>query len=467
VRPSLLGFVVVAAIVGGLYFSFHELGIGTFNPPNRTLRLIFIHYRMRMLAGGQSIPALATMLALGFLIWIGGHLRQVRIHQSVERLRAWKVLAIPAENEPSLFNDLQLTKQSREAVNQAEKVLPPGLVMFLVFLFYVAVGALVLPGVQFYEKISRLGSLIWFFPSMYVVIVGFLFWGCYSSVATWSALRRLLSALGTHPIAASFRRIPGGLAEVFRHPWSHEVEKVWHAHCLVLYNSAKLLGRSSAAAEELIKAIGSPAAPAGQAAAPPTLEAFMEALAPHERQLATDLYRQRPTQLTKITLKPEEFDKLEAVSTAHLIRSAIPDDQQLLYRLWEEFSALRLIALIGYVRAQIYNVIGTVSLATVPILLMTMLYPLHGNRTFLVLVVSLVAAVIATTLTVFTQMNRNPLMSVIDGTTPGTITWDRSYLTGLVMHGALPLATLASVKFPAAASALRSVITLVSQAAGR
>jgi hypothetical protein len=194
-----------------------------------------------------------------------------------------------------------------------------------------------------------------------------------------------------------------------------------------------------------------------------TLDDFMRTLEGHERAIAQALYREAPSKIPGISLKPEEFEKIEAVSSVHLIRSAVSDDQQLWTRLWEEFLVLRLVAVIGYVRAQIYNVIGTVSVATVPILLVTALYPFQGNRTFLVLVVTLVAAVVATTLTVFTQMNRNRVMSMIEGTTPGSVTWDRSYVLGLVLHGAIPLATLISVKFPAAGRGLHTLTDLLAR----
>ncbi len=457
---------------------FSRLGIGQFNPSDGALRLVFLYYRTRVLTGGQSLVALAAMLAVGFLIWIGGHLRQVRIYHRTQRLRDWKLLSPEAS---PVLRSLGVVEQSQEAVKQAEKVLPSRTITIAILLFYVTAGVLVFPGIQLFERTLTGGALLWLFPSLYVLIVGFLFWGCYSFLKTWRALRGLLAALTAHPIASSFRRIPPRLSEVFRHAWSHEIESVWRHHCVVLFNSAKALRAKHApvVTSPLVPA-ATPPASAGAAVPTPTstsilslltspsdtLEDFMLALAPHEEALAAELYRNRPHEPPGIALKPEEFDKLESVNTVHLIRSAVSNDQQLSHRMWEEFLALRLVAIIGYVRAQIYNVIGTVSLATLPILLITTLYPFQGNRTLLMLVVSLVAAVIATTVTVFTQMNRNTLLSLIDGTKPGVVTWDRSYVSGLVLHGILPLAMLVSVKFPAAAQSIRSVAGIVTRILG-
>jgi len=476
VVPAIVALVAVALGVTLLFLSFGALGIGKFNPGDGAIRLVFLHYRERVLSGGQSFIALAAMLGSAYLVWICGHLRQVRIHQSAARLRKWKLLNSTATN--LIFDELGICTPCEDAVTQAEKVNPSVAVLIVIVSFYLVVGVLMLPRVQFFERALPGGCVAWFFPGMYVLIVGFLFWGCYSFVKTWVALKRMLLVLVAHPIAPAFRRIPARLAEVFRHPWSEAIETVWRHHCIVLFNSKHALIAKQALSAASVASATTTAGPQPTATtkmppwppatgAEPTLDAFMEILDSQDRAIAETLYHHEPSQLSGIALKPEEFDKLETVSSVHLLRSAVLDDQQLWSRLWEEFLVLRLVAVIGYVRAQIYNVIGTVSIATVPILLVTTLYPFQGNRPFLLLVVALVAAVVATTLTVFTQMNRNPIMSMIEGRTPGAATWDRSYVMGLVLHGAIPLATLVSVKFPAAGRGLGALADLLVRMTNR
>lgn len=448
ISPSVFAVGVVVWSMKWLFDAFANLGIGAFNPGDGAIALMFLYYRVRALSGGQSFVTLAAMLAVGFVVWICGHLRQVRIHQSAAPLRRWKLLRSNKKDEASpLLKKLGIDDLCQNAVEQAEKVNPTIAVFVVMTVFFLVVALLVLPRVQFFEKALPGHWVARFLLLMYVLIVSFLFWGCYSIVSTWAALRRTLLTLVAHPIANAFRRIPTALAEVFRHPWSEAVETLWRSHCVVLFNSARALLDTSARPAWLIARF----ADGGE----DKFEEFIRSVETQELAIANALYSEAPRKPPGISLKPEEFDKLDAVSSVHLIRSTVQDDSQLWIRLWEEFLVLRLVAVIGYVRAQIFNAIGTVSIATVPILLVTGLYPFQGNRTFLLLVVSLVAAVVATTLSVFTQMNRNRVISLIEGTTPGSVTWDRSYIVGLILHGAIPLATLISVKFPAAGRTLR------------
>jgi hypothetical protein len=495
--PSVVAVWAVVHSMTWLFDGFVRIGVGKFNPGDDATQLMFLYYRVRVLSGGQSLVALAAMLAVAFLFWICGHLRQVRIHQRAAPLRDWKLLLSEKAEASPLLEKLRIRELSKAAVEQAEKVRPTFAVFSVMALFFLVVVFLVLPRVQFFEKALPFHWAPRFLLVMYVLIVSFLFWGCFSVVSTWVALRRMLLALVAHPIANAFRRIPANLAEVFRHPWSEAVETVWRNHCVVLVNSAKALLPAPASstghdpwvelfngAKALLSATPAPTpsrASTTVPGAPPPMsdliapfaagdveefKRFMTSIENHDLAVAQALYSDAPRKPAGISLKPEEFDKLESVSSVHLIRSAVQDDQQLWIRLWEEFLVLRLVAVIGYVRAQIYNVIGTVSVATVPILLVTALYPFQGNRTFLLLVVSLVAAVVATTLTVFTQMNRDRVVSMIEGTAPGSVTWDRSYIMGLILHGAIPLATLISVKFPGAGRALRDAADFVVKVTG-
>lgn len=490
VVPAILALLMVGAGLWFLFSSFAGLRIGEFNPGDGAVRLVFLYFRERALSGGQSLIALSAMLAVAYLVWICGHLRMVRIHQSAKPLRDVKLLSSARGDEDkegrdtsALLDQLGIQRLCNAAVTQAEKVNPTIAVRVVMAAFYLVVVTLVVPRLQFFEKTLPWGGVARFFPFAYVAIVGFLFWGCYSFVATWVALRRVLLVLVAHPIATAFRRIPPRLADVFRHPWSTAVKTVWDNHLIVLFNSAKALSAKMAADAVAANAANaanvattgsivarwirtlSPATASSsmpdwlfETGATRDLEGFILALGSHELKIAKALYEGEPKRPSGIAVKPEDFEKLEAVSSVSLMRAGLPDDQQLWIRLWEEFLVLRLVAVIGYVRAQIYNVIGTVSIASVPILLVTTLYPFQGSRTFLLLVVALVAAVVATALTVFTQMNRNPVMSMIEGTAPGVVTWDRSYVMGLILHGAIPIATLVSVKFPAAGRSLRSVV---------
>ena len=53
------------------------------------------------------------------------------------------------------------------------------------------------------------------------------------------------------------------------------------------------------------------------------------------------------------------------------------------------------------------------------------------------------------TVTVFVDMERNPVLSYIGGSDPGRITWDSKFLGHVFIYGALPLLTLLATQVPA------------------
>jgi uncharacterized membrane protein YczE len=46
------------------------------------------------------------------------------------------------------------------------------------------------------------------------------------------------------------------------------------------------------------------------------------------------------------------------------------------------------------------------------------------------------------------QINRHDVVSAITNTTPGKVTWDRSFVTNVVLLGGVPLLTVLSAIFP-------------------
>jgi hypothetical protein len=49
---------------------------------------------------------------------------------------------------------------------------------------------------------------------------------------------------------------------------------------------------------------------------------------------------------------------------------------------------------------------------------------------------------------VFVQMNRNYVLSRLARTSPGRVTWDRGFVSSILVHVAVPLLALLAVKFP-------------------
>jgi hypothetical protein len=78
----------------------------------------------------------------------------------------------------------------------------------------------------------------------------------------------------------------------------------------------------------------------------------------------------------------------------------------------------------------------------------TNFYPLSENRFLLMLVLAVAASAIAVAAVVFVQMSRNYVLSKMDRTPAGHVSWDGPFVMNLLLHVGLPILTLLAVKFP-------------------
>jgi hypothetical protein len=112
----------------------------------------------------------------------------------------------------------------------------------------------------------------------------------------------------------------------------------------------------------------------------------------------------------------------------------------------EEFVALRLSAFLRYVTSQLRNLLDCLTSGFLLVLLAILSYPFQPRRTLLVIGTILFFVVGAAILTVFYQMDRNTILSLLSGTDPGTTS--RNFIRPMISYGALPLLTLLVTQFP-------------------
>jgi hypothetical protein len=48
----------------------------------------------------------------------------------------------------------------------------------------------------------------------------------------------------------------------------------------------------------------------------------------------------------------------------------------------------------------------------------------------------------------FIEMNRDPLLSHLNGTVPGRITWDKQFILRVILYGVIPVLALLGAQFP-------------------
>ena len=112
----------------------------------------------------------------------------------------------------------------------------------------------------------------------------------------------------------------------------------------------------------------------------------------------------------------------------------------------EEFVALRLSAFLRYVTSQLRNLLDCLTSGFLLVLLAILSYPFQPRRTLLAVATILFFVVGAAVLTVFYQMDRNTILSLLSGTDPGTTS--RNFIRPMISYGALPLLTLLVTQFP-------------------
>jgi hypothetical protein len=113
-----------------------------------------------------------------------------------------------------------------------------------------------------------------------------------------------------------------------------------------------------------------------------------------------------------------------------------------------ERDVMRQVLFVSYIRAHLRNLLWFITAGILLVLLTVNSYPFnieHGLTVsaWLLLLLTLIASVI-----VLVQMNRDELMSLVSGTTPGQLTIDRPFVVGVLLHGVFPALVLIAARFP-------------------
>jgi hypothetical protein len=437
--------------------SFETDGFGRWGPlDSETLRTLFFFERARALDPGSSLVWFVALMTFAYLVWALGLLRQSWLAAQTKRLRQLGVLARDDKALGSIFRKLGLEPLMRSTWEKAEGVLP-SLPTLAVTAAAIAIGATFmhdglvtieghLPGSRRIWLGTLCQGLLW------GILVFFMLW-ISRFLSTWRRLRGLLEKLAASPLAEAFGRIPSELLDSFNHPWGERTVEILHAHATVLVNHYR---RDPSVANGSVDA--------DFADAPDAIEAV---IARDEAVLAGYWEGRPPAQPpVTITLPLTEANNLSEASTLAVYHRALPDARHLWLRLWEESVAIRLVIFIEYTRSHLYNFIGNITISTLPVMAAASLYPFVSNRQTIAVVLLTVLAAVAATVTTTVQMNRDWVLSRIAGTTPSHVTWDRGFVTDLVLRGALPILGVLAIKFPGMGRFLTSVVEPVLKVAG-
>jgi hypothetical protein len=411
--------------------------------------LMFVVERARNLDSGVSPVWMAVLLGVAHICWSVGHLRQVRIVEDAAVLRRYGVLptapagAPPVGSVPQLLDKLGLTAPMRAAVKQAEGVLPSRFTKALMAI--VALDCIWISRHLVSFEGRAVGAV---FTLAYAILLALVVFACARLVLTWRALELVLARVAPLPVTEALRRIPGKLLTSFKRPWDNYVFEVWQRRCPIVFANFR--------------------------DQPPPKQAWPSSVGidPDDRRwlmaesVAVQLERSGQAEAGPAGAAPKDLgggdaagageggehrsivDAVIGGADAAHGRSApvVTDDERT--RAWEEFLAMRLVAFVQYIRTHISNFVAVITATLLPAMWASSVYPLRGNRFLLMLVLAVAGAAITVTTVVFVQMSRNYVLSRLARNNPGSVTWDRGFVTSLLVHVALPLIALIAVKFP-------------------
>jgi len=130
-----------------------------------------------------------------------------------------------------------------------------------------------------------------------------------------------------------------------------------------------------------------------------------------------------------------------------------------LFKLCEQFLAGRLSHFLAHVFPQMGNMIFTSVAGILLMLFAVSSYPLQPHNQLLYFSWLVILSFAGTALLVFFQMNRDPILSMLNGTTPGRITWDREFILRIFIYGVVPVLALLGAQFPDTIGQILSRIT--------
>jgi len=112
------------------------------------------------------------------------------------------------------------------------------------------------------------------------------------------------------------------------------------------------------------------------------------------------------------------------------------------------FLASRVVDFLRQVFPQMMNLVVFASVGLLAMMLAVSSYPFPQRDTVADLSWVILLSVIGVTFVIFIQINRDRIVSMLSGTTPGELNWDSGFVWQLVVFGVVPILTLLGAQFP-------------------
>jgi hypothetical protein len=266
----------------------------------------------------------------------------------------------------------------------------------------------------------------------------------------WLSLRKVLHALDRHPIRRAFARFHRSFPNLPRISLATAPSPLTALNFSIQQATALL--RS---AKCLLPATGNLVCPA--VTAKPHIDdadtryreaVDSEALKQDCKSLMAQLAAQRSLARASSLIEEglEHTWRVDPASPAP--DPAIEEKREDLVEEAEEFLVGRTVLFLTHVFPQMTN-LATLSLASLLLLLMAVSsYPFQPHQLIVIFIWLLIFSFAAVALSVFVQMNRDTLLSNLNGSKPGEMNWDRDFVTRIFLYVVIPIFGFLGIQFP-------------------
>jgi len=472
----------LTALFGVVYFSL-SIGFVTdvVNLADPDPQRFWLFFRRALEIDSMVSPVLPLVIGgLGYAVWCTWHIRRIALLKQrtiFESVCEAELSTAPPRRltfRSALRDDLRRSASDIRTIRlRLFRIIPTNWALGLIVAF-VCLGFWLVPQFGLSLEAVTIGSpdQIPMFDKLFrVTVLAMLLatsWGALRLAAAWMGLRRCLEGFARMPVVTAFDRLPPRLARLTRLSLPGRatgtaigaVADLQWLHLQGIYEAKKqefdteLGPEKTELTAEIAELMKAPAAEAmwldrvGRRALVERYGTLHDVL--------RELWRLEPMKKDVDALIEglnKEFERPsprggEEASTALLIRRGFSGPVRLWLRAAEEYTGTRMVEYVEWVTRHLRELalFMLLSLLLATVLLSSYPYPPQSLLRLILLVV--LGGTVGTLVFVLVQMNRDEVLSRIDRTEPGRVTWNFSFVMNLLTFGALPLLTLLSSEFP-------------------
>ncbi|MBL9007533.1 MAG: hypothetical protein JNJ46_24970 [Myxococcales bacterium] len=293
------------------------------------------------------------------------------------------------------------------------------------------------------------------FRVLFALLSAGMLFAAYRSLRLWLTFREFLDSLAHHPIAMALDRMPEALARsigsLFLESLPEQARiEAEHSHLRLLQNhlrqidiETELQGLPASQAEMLrthFTALRSSNLYTEEAEPAAYSNTFALLLV----KLLRDCWHSRPLTAALMTADATAPQR----STAEVYARALPPGLIVWLRLAEEFIAIRVVAYIYRLFPYLRNTLLLLTGGLLVLLAALVSYPFQPQHFLMLCMWAMILGGVGLAVMIVVQMNRCEVLSRVAKIEPGKLTFDRHFLSRVVVYGLLPLLSLLASQFP-------------------